>query len=63
MFFFESMLTPKIITFVYWLLLFVALADSGHVRIRDGGFRSGVSFAALSASSSAQAHCASGASC
>ncbi|OGI68328.1 MAG: hypothetical protein A2W18_09885 [Candidatus Muproteobacteria bacterium RBG_16_60_9] len=25
MFFFESMLTPKIITFVYWLLLFVVL--------------------------------------
>jgi hypothetical protein len=26
-FFFDSMLTPKIITFVYWLLLFAALVS------------------------------------
>lgn len=41
-FFFEAMLTPKIITFVYWLLLFAAVV---------GGFASMFTFGRFSFSS------------
>lgn len=38
-FFFDSMLTPKIITFVYWLMLFAALASGlGAIFSGYGGF-------------------------
>lgn len=36
-FFFDSMLTPKIITFVYWLMLFFAVI-SGLTTMFAGGF-------------------------
>lgn len=38
-FFFDSMLTPKIITFVYWLMLFAALVSGlGAIFSGYGGF-------------------------
>lgn len=43
-FFFDSMLTPKIITFVYWLLLFFAVVSgfgamfSGYGGLTFGKF-------------------------
>lgn len=47
-FFFDSMLTPKIITFVYWLLLFFAVVSgfgamfSGYGGLTFGKFLMGV---------------------
>lgn len=43
-FLFDSMLTPKIITFVYWLLLLVVLRHA--LEMMFGGY-GGVSFAKL----------------
>lgn len=41
-FFFDSMLTPKIITFVYWLLLFFAVVSGlGAMFGGYGGFTFG----------------------
>ncbi|MFT6898308.1 MAG: hypothetical protein ACJA13_002728 [Paraglaciecola sp.] len=38
-FFFDSMLTPKIITFIYWLMLFAALVSGlGEIFSGYGGF-------------------------
>lgn len=38
-FFFDSMLTPKIITFVYWLMLFtVVISGLGAIFSGYGGF-------------------------
>ncbi|MCU7553187.1 DUF4282 domain-containing protein [Alteromonas sp. ASW11-19] len=48
MFFFESMLTPKIITFVYWLLLLAAVVSgigtmfSGYGGLTFATFMSGL---------------------
>jgi hypothetical protein len=47
-FFFESMLTPKIITFVYWLLLLAAVVSgiatmfSGYAGLTFATFMSGL---------------------
>jgi len=54
-FFFETMLTPKIITFVYWLLLLVAVISgittmfSGYGGLTFGSFFSGIALAVFSA--------------
>ncbi|MDP5032253.1 MAG: DUF4282 domain-containing protein [Paraglaciecola sp.] len=44
-FFFDSMLTPKIITFVYWLLLLISLVSgiAAMFNAYTGGFISGLS--------------------
>lgn len=42
-FFFDSMLTPKIITFVYWLALFSAITSGIFTMFSNyGGFFSGL---------------------
>ncbi len=43
-FFFDSMLTPKIITFVYWLMLLVALVSGITTMFANygGGFWAGL---------------------
>lgn len=51
---FDSMLTPKIITFVYWLLLLVALvaglnAMSGYYGVTLGSFATGLAIMVFSA--------------
>lgn len=47
-FFFDSMLTPKIITFVYWLILFFAVASGlGTMFSGYGGFGFGKFLAGL----------------
>jgi hypothetical protein len=51
LFFFEGMLTPKIITFVYWLALFgVVIAGIGSMfamgRLTFGGFATGIAIIA-----------------
>ncbi|MEI8647653.1 DUF4282 domain-containing protein [Paraglaciecola sp. Hal342] len=44
LFFFDSMLTPKIITFVYWLMLLAAVASGVTTMFNaySGGFISGL---------------------
>ncbi len=42
--FFENMLTPKIITFVYWLLLFAAVMGGLGSMFGSGGFSMGKFF-------------------
>lgn len=37
-FFFDSMLTPKIITFVYWLILFIVVISGLGTMFSVGGF-------------------------
>ena len=42
-FFFDSMLTPKIITFVYWLMLFSVIVGAiGAMVTPYGGFFQGI---------------------
>ncbi|WNO60834.1 DUF4282 domain-containing protein [Rheinheimera sp. MMS21-TC3] len=48
LFFFDSMLTPKIITFVYWLLLLAVLISGlGAMFTQYGSFVSGVGILVL----------------
>lgn len=48
LFFFEAMLTPKIITFVYWLLLLsVVIGSFGYMFGGYGGFSFGKFIAGL----------------
>lgn len=47
--FFDSMLTPKIITFVYWLLLFAAIVSGVGTMFGDGGFITGLLLAVFGA--------------
>lgn len=46
-FFFDAMLTPKIITFVYWVLLLIAVAFGLSSMFGFGGFSIGKFFSGL----------------
>ena len=45
--FFDNMLTPKIITFVYWLLLLAAVVGGFSSMFGFGGFSAGKFFMGL----------------
>jgi hypothetical protein len=51
LFFFDAMITPRIITFIYWLLLFVALVGGvgalfSFGRLSFSGFATGLAIIA-----------------